>query len=104
VHHVGAFPELEDELTTYEPGTADSPDRMDALVWALTDLMVGFDMPISFASPYVVREPYGVDAVPAVVRDPESLEHPCLARGVEYQTGNGGDWARIASWKPLGGW
>lgn len=40
VHHVGAFPDLEDEMTTWVPGQA-SPDRMDALVWALTKLMVG---------------------------------------------------------------
>lgn len=37
VHHVGGFPELEDEMTGYD-GTGPSPNRMDALVWALTDL------------------------------------------------------------------
>jgi predicted phage terminase large subunit-like protein len=51
VHHVGAFPELEDEMTTYEPGSTNSPDRMDALVWALTDLMVGYDCPMTFHAP-----------------------------------------------------
>lgn len=40
VHHVGAFPELEDQQTTWTPDDKDSPDRMDALVWALTDLLV----------------------------------------------------------------
>jgi phage terminase large subunit-like protein len=41
VHHVGLFPELEDEMTGYAPGVSGkSPDRMDALVWALTELMV----------------------------------------------------------------
>lgn len=40
VHHVGEFPELEDEMCSYVPG-AKSPNRMDALVWALTDLMLG---------------------------------------------------------------
>lgn len=39
VHHVGAFPELEDQMTTWVPGQK-SPDRMDALVWALTELML----------------------------------------------------------------
>ena len=39
VHHVGEFPELEDEMCSYVPG-AKSPNRMDALVWALTDLML----------------------------------------------------------------
>lgn len=40
VHHVGCFPELEDQMCDYDPKTAKySPDRMDALVWALTELM-----------------------------------------------------------------
>jgi len=37
VHHVGAFPELEDQMCEWEPGM-ESPDRLDALVWALTEL------------------------------------------------------------------
>lgn len=41
VRHVGAFPTLEDQMTSYVPGMEAegfSPDRMDALVWALTEL------------------------------------------------------------------
>jgi phage terminase large subunit-like protein len=39
IHHVGVFPELEDQMTEYDPLTAkESPDRMDALVWVLTEL------------------------------------------------------------------
>ena len=42
VHHVGAFPELEEEMTSFAPLTATkSPDRMDALVWALAELAKG---------------------------------------------------------------
>lgn len=37
-HHVGSFPKLEDEMCLWIPGMA-SPNRMDALVWALTDLL-----------------------------------------------------------------
>ncbi|MEU1099136.1 terminase, large subunit, partial [Streptomyces sp. NPDC005877] len=37
VHHVGEFPRLEGQLVTWMPGM-DSPDRMDALVHALTEL------------------------------------------------------------------
>lgn len=37
VHHVGFFPELEDQMCEWEPGDK-SPDRLDALVWALTEL------------------------------------------------------------------
>ena len=40
VHHVGMFAELEDQMCTFSPGSTDSPDRLDALVYALTDLMV----------------------------------------------------------------
>lgn len=39
VHHVGAFAELEDQLCQWVPGD-DSPDRLDALVWAYTELML----------------------------------------------------------------
>lgn len=39
VHHVGLFAELEDQLCSWTPGEA-SPDRLDALVWALTELML----------------------------------------------------------------
>lgn len=43
VHHVGFFPELEDQMCEFTPdgNMGYSPDRMDALVWALTELMVG---------------------------------------------------------------
>ncbi len=39
-HHAGVFPELEDQLCNYD-GSGESPDRMDALVWALADLFPG---------------------------------------------------------------
>jgi phage terminase large subunit-like protein len=44
VRHVASFPQLEDQMTSFvgeggkSPGK--SPDRLDALVWALTDLML----------------------------------------------------------------
>lgn len=41
VHHVGALPQLEDQMTTWTPADGTSPDRVDALVWALTDLTSG---------------------------------------------------------------
>lgn len=41
VHHVGTFPDLEEQMCTWEAGDPNSPDRMDALVWALTELVVG---------------------------------------------------------------
>jgi phage terminase large subunit-like protein len=38
-HHVGNFEKLEDELCLWTPGD-DSPNRLDALVWAVTDLVI----------------------------------------------------------------
>ena len=38
VHHVGALGTLEDEMCDYTPLTTKSPNRMDALVWALWEL------------------------------------------------------------------
>ena len=39
VHHVGHFPELEEQMCNWLPNErGPSPDRMDALVWAITDL------------------------------------------------------------------
>lgn len=40
VSHVGSLARLEDQLTTWDPATAHgSPDRLDALVYAVTELM-----------------------------------------------------------------
>ena len=40
VSHVGAFPELEDEMCSMIGEGRKSPDRLDALVWAVSDLML----------------------------------------------------------------
>ncbi|MCE8438681.1 phage terminase large subunit [Rhodovulum sulfidophilum] len=44
VHHVGDFPDLEDQLCNFTASGfigEGSPDRADELVWALTELMLG---------------------------------------------------------------
>jgi phage terminase large subunit-like protein len=46
VHHVGSFPQLEDQLCEMtldfdRKASGYSPDRLDANVWALTELMPG---------------------------------------------------------------
>lgn len=48
VHHVGSFALLEDQMCLFtsdfdRDAAGYSPDRMDALVWALTELMVGVE-------------------------------------------------------------
>jgi len=41
VHHVGFFPELEDQQCSWTPqSNQKSPDRLDALVWAVTELLI----------------------------------------------------------------
>lgn len=54
VHHVGTFPQLEDQMCEWVPGDK-SPDRMDALVWAITELssgsgLVGENVPLEMIS------------------------------------------------------
>ena len=40
IHHVGVFPELEDQMRTWLPGdTKASPDRLDAMVWSFAELL-----------------------------------------------------------------
>ncbi|HJJ36636.1 MAG TPA: phage terminase large subunit [Methanocorpusculum sp.] len=57
VHHVGYFPELEGQMTEWVPTDRYSPDRLDALVWAVTYLLEqggpGGEQPIE---PTVPRE------------------------------------------------
>jgi phage terminase large subunit-like protein len=41
IHHVGELPGLEDEMCTWVPGQSKwSPNRVDALVWTIFDLMI----------------------------------------------------------------
>jgi predicted phage terminase large subunit-like protein len=46
VHHVGLFAALEDQMCSFTPDQYEgSPDRVDALVWCLTELMLGQRVP-----------------------------------------------------------
>jgi len=40
IYHVGNFPILEKQMVTFEPDKTKSPDRVDALVWGFTELML----------------------------------------------------------------
>lgn len=52
IHLIGAFPELEDQLCTYEAGSPGSPDRLDAMVWSFTELMVDRNLTTGFLDFY----------------------------------------------------
>jgi hypothetical protein len=38
IHHIGVFPDLEDQMCTWIPSDPKSPDRLDSVVWAFTEL------------------------------------------------------------------
>jgi predicted phage terminase large subunit-like protein len=58
IFFAGSFPELEDQCCTFIAGSPDSPDRLDAMVWAFTELMVDFQAPaIPFVVPYYSSRP-----------------------------------------------
>lgn len=43
VHHIGVFPELEEQMTTWDakdPDESWSPDHMDAMIWVIHTMMV----------------------------------------------------------------
>jgi PBSX family phage terminase large subunit len=41
IFHIGNFPILETQMVTFDPDKGKSPDRVDALVWGFTELMLG---------------------------------------------------------------
>lgn len=45
IHHVGYFPDLESQMSTWTDGDPLSPDRMDALVWAVKRLLPDVSRP-----------------------------------------------------------
>jgi phage terminase large subunit-like protein len=49
VHHVGMLSALENELCTWTPDVDESPNRLDALVWALAELSSGAGTPVAVA-------------------------------------------------------
>jgi len=61
-HHVGSFPALEDEQCLWVPGDP-SPNRMDALVWAATQIMLRGGGPIQQGTvPAKLRDWTGLNA------------------------------------------
>jgi len=48
VFHVGNYPILERQMITFDPERSKSPDRVDALVWGFTDLLLTADKPDLF--------------------------------------------------------
>ena len=54
VHHVGEFPHLENEMVMWIPGISRfSPNRIDALVWAMTELALKRELPQQTPTYYI---------------------------------------------------
>jgi phage terminase large subunit-like protein len=51
-HHIGAYPKLEDQLCTWTPLDRESPDRLDALVWGVTELTQNMDWTQLYGASY----------------------------------------------------
>lgn len=54
VHHIGYFAELETQMCEWTPLDKQSPDRLDALVWALTELNTGGASMIALAGMSII--------------------------------------------------
>lgn len=74
-HHVGALPKLEDQMCTWTPLDGTSPDRMDALVWAVTDLTDNFS-----AAAWIEHYRRKVGADEATEPGPEPEQPPPVSR------------------------
>jgi Terminase RNaseH-like domain len=80
VHHIGTFPQLEDQMTNFtsdidRAAAGYSPDRVDALVWAFSELLVE---PMKSAGIY---ELYRRNAEAAEQRDKPQPTKTVYARG-----------------------
>jgi phage terminase large subunit-like protein len=71
IHHVGAFPELEDQLCTYAAGSSGSPDRLDAMVHAFTELMLDQNSNTGFLE--WVKHAWGGEPWPDEVRSQDRI-------------------------------
>lgn len=69
VKHHGTMAELEDQMTTWTPIAGGSPDRMDALVWALTDLSQGGGQGSAFLNAMKARAEKDGTEVPSNARN-----------------------------------
>jgi len=89
VHHVGVFGALEDQMRMMTPAAdlIDSPDRADALVWVLTELMVNVQRPVLY--PEYRESLHVVDSLPVpmtrymAILPTESGSHAMLWVGVD---------------------
>jgi phage terminase large subunit-like protein len=74
IHLIGAFPHLEDQLCSYAAGSSGSPDLLDAMTWAFTELMLDASGNTGFLGFY--REQYeAMYASPGPAPAPIAINH-----------------------------
>ena len=76
IHHIGYLAELEDQMTAWIPGEGKSPDRVDALVHAMTALLI--------------KPPQGFIGGRLTAKSPASRKIPGI-KGSNYGTRGGKD-------------
>ena len=94
VHHVGRFPELEEQLATWTGASGErSPDRLDALVWALWEF-TGYSFGAEEEGPVVVPwndDPRVIDGVARYQPAPGEPPWPWERRVVRVASGGSGE-------------
>lgn len=63
VDHVDVFEELEEQLVTWTPESGKSPDRLDALVWAFTELFLEEPEPVEEVVIFDTMKEFGLDKI-----------------------------------------
>jgi phage terminase large subunit-like protein len=98
--HVGTFPDLEDQMCTWSPNLPGqkSPDRMDAVVWAFTELMLKGSQPFSFAA---AGERPNPDLVQVGAYNPQLVATPLRAQGFGLGVGVSQDPFNVSKQKPI---
>lgn len=104
VHHVGPLPQLEDQMTTWTPIDGTSPDRLDALVWAMTELTDDFSAQSWIAymkrkaeeggaatpeSTAIRPDPEPADTTSARPTEPDPVDARQAARNAAFRAHNG---------------
>ena len=95
IHFLGVFPELEQQLTTWNPDMLNSPDRLDAMVWGLTWLGLVGDVAAGFMASWQQevedrppQHPDELRALPRAASDaPSELRSGCKHRYQQWPTG-----------------
>lgn len=86
VHHVNSFPKLEDQMCDFtidfdKAKAGYSPDRVDALVWALTELCLGRTITVHSAAP---RRPENPEPEPMADDEDAATKRPALSPGAGF--------------------